>query len=143
MKCVICGKEFQSNRPYQKTCSIECREENQRRQNRKSKQQRCIKKGKPQVTIGTILKCPVCGEEFIKEYKNQVCCSPECQKLRNHDKRNADKLWRREQEKKQGKTPKAYECHNCGKQFTPNYAKEKFCSDKCRLQFFHLEEWLL
>lgn len=96
--------------------------------------------------------CVICGAEFTSNKPNQITCSVECREenLRrrnreNHRRHYAQKRGSGAVKKQQRQTtkPKENVCHNCGKQFTPNYAKEKFCSDKCRFQFFHMEDYIL
>lgn len=142
MICVICGAEFKPKKEMQKTCSAECRKTYRNSKQREYMRKACAKKrGETFVPLGGVKKCPVCGKEFIKKYKNQVCCSDECQQERTRrKKREYEYHFDTEQKQQQDKPLKPAICHNCGEQFTPNYAKEKFCSDKCRFQFFHLEE---
>lgn len=142
MKCIICGKEFSSNFPNQITCSPACRHARVLQNNRNSRRKRDAEKRGKTVAIGTIKKCVVCGKDFTLTHSKQVCCSDACRAIRYRKHQyNYDDIFIKKKPTVQ--TLKPVECHNCGKQFTPSYKGEKFCSDKCRFQFFHLEDYIL
>lgn len=99
-----------------------------------------------------IVKCKICGKEFLTKTANATMCSPECRKI-NHNRMcsNAQKRRRKAQkeriaagleespkQKKKVKRKwtkpnyKPRKCERCGKEFQPNHPKEKYCSEKCR-----------
>ena len=65
--CVVCGKEFETNRPYQVTCGKRCRKKRDKEQNRSLYQ---AKKQERKA-------CLFCGQTFLGN-ANQKCCSYEC-----------------------------------------------------------------
>lgn len=113
-QCIICGKEFEAQLSYKKTCSRECSDENTRRCSRIN----YVPREKQNKT------CAICGKIFATVYRNQVSCSDDCRRLY----RNAyERRRRREREPLLPCT-----CPICGKQFEPNHRNQKYCSNSCR-----------
>ena len=78
----------------------------------------------------TKLTCVICGREFWG-YRNGVCCSNECRRVRNLNLTKARKMADRE----------VRVCMNCGKVLEPTRRGEerrcvKFCSDECRSEYY-------
>lgn len=67
-QCPVCGKEFETNRNYQKYCSPQCKKEAKRQNNA-----RRYKHKNPKLII-----CPMCKKTFLRTEGNQKYCSPEC-----------------------------------------------------------------
>ena len=138
-QCVICGKEFSTNRSTQKICSSECRRGLKR-------QWDCeYRKRKAKAKTKTPKKCVVCGKEFIPKTSRYVACSPECSRINNIRKieLNRRKIRERDKERINEDIPYKPICYTCGKSFVPAYPREHFCSDKCRFQsplWIHLFE---
>lgn len=133
MICKICGKEFPS-RFGKIYCSDECRKEHLRRYDRaRRKKAQNVLAQKP---------CKECGKLFLPSKPYQLFCSLECGRSYQNALKRIDNA---KLGKKSGVLVRKSEteCANCGKEFKPAYKGERFCSDKCRIQFFHLGEEFL
>lgn len=78
MKCIICSRDFTPKNSRQKTCSMACRMEKQRR----------YSAGYYRI-INTLEErtCEGCGKKFMPKRKNGKYCSPECRGMnRKKDK---------------------------------------------------------
>lgn len=72
--------------------------------------------------------CVICGKSFMPYKSTSVCCSEECQKIRNsqtmkewrHTNRNSHKTFE-------------FNCCICGATFVTNKPNKKTCSDECRV----------
>lgn len=106
-KCIYCGKEFSTQKSWQKFCCAKCREDNRKKNNKKQ----------------YIKVCKNCGEEFTTNLDFKKYCSKECRlkarKLRNNAKPKLKK-----------NKSQAY-CVFCGKLFYKNRANQKCCSQEC------------
>lgn len=74
--------------------------------------------------------CFVCGASFVPKRKTQVCCSPECQRIRvqrMNAQNNRDRY--RRAHGIDGASAKV--CPVCGKAFESNHSGRKYCSDAC------------
>lgn len=128
--CVICGKEFDARNSAitcSPECSIELAKRNKKRQ-REAKYPMMIKV------------CVTCGKEFQTRSNHKINCSPECSKQYQGNFKIAGRkssiviktVTQLAPTKPTGKNV----CQCCGKHFTPAYPTEKFCSNRCRFQFF-------
>lgn len=129
-KCLFCGKEFQTLSSNKKHCSNKCR--NSFNHPRK-------------VPITKV--CDICGKEFQTVNIQQKYCSHQC--ADKGKKINQQIRWRRYREahsldvktavkprKANQHTTKSTVCLACGKKFKQSFYHEKFCSDKCRIDYF-------
>lgn len=113
--CELCGKEFETNLPHKKYCSLECYHEAhliseslRRRQNGA----RALE----------VKECAFCGKEFQQRASNQKYCSIECSN-KAQNKRHVFGLV----------TPcKVVQCAFCGKEFQQKVPHQKYCSENCR-----------
>ena len=84
--CEVCGKEYETLQPYQKTCSPECRKKKDaayQKLYREVYHDELLEKAKDYRNLPKVKKiCEVCGKEFVTTYRNKKTCSPECQKKR-------------------------------------------------------------
>jgi len=71
-QCVICGKEFHTNRFWQKTCSGECRRELRHMRDVENRRKRLGRSGEIEKV------CIECGKVFKTFRKQQKYCSKEC-----------------------------------------------------------------
>lgn len=109
--CVYCGKVIDCYGP-QKYCSEKCR--NMARQEREKIMDRGNKT------------CPYCKQVFYPKHRNdQVYCSEQC----------------REKAKWERKKPIPTEriCLNCGTAFIPIKGRQKYCSEKCRIEKYYAD----
>ena len=86
------------------------------------------------------MKCPKCGKDFKPQALGQQYCSRAC-RIAVEGKIKPKPI---QPLQKEESIPKIFkqakvECRNCGKYFVPAWPGEKFCSDICRIQFFHLD----
>lgn len=72
-----------------------------------------------------VVRCPVCGKEFVKAKYNQAYCSGKCQIHANHLR------WKETRRMKAAK--RVFTCCVCGKQFTPVHGAQKCCSPGCMI----------
>ena len=93
--------------------------------------------------------CVICGKEFdATKYPHKLTCSRECSRARQHQQQLEFYYQKKKLPKPEAQPDPKIKllpeniCHNCEKEFTPAYKGEKFCSDKCRFQYFGLEEWI-
>ena len=128
--CVICGKAFETNFSRYKCCSPDCSKKlctqrNHERDRKKSQQKFCV----------------ICGKPFTTHSANKITCSPECARTRFNRKREykrKNKIFSVERPRTMtNRDAKPRHCINCGQKFKPTFKGEKFCSDDCRLDFFH------
>lgn len=83
IKCAICGKDFESNRPHAKYCSPECKKAGrkpilqklQREYHQREKERRKQQKSE---FIGT---CKICGRPVRRDSGRLKYCSDECVKI--------------------------------------------------------------
>lgn len=85
--------------------------------------------------------CPHCGKEFETHYLDKIYCSRECYNKAKNERQKLYEKQKREQKREQKDLPPKIikvrgKCLACGKTFNPAFATEKFCSDKCRCNFF-------
>lgn len=66
--------------------------------------------------VGDLIKCPVCGREFLLDRPNRRYCSKEC----------ASKSYKYVKRGAQVKI-----CEFCGKEYTAKNANRKYCSGEC------------
>lgn len=111
--CEACNKDFQAKRKEIKTCSPKCTALNKSR-----------KASNPKVYPEPI-KCLQCSVEFSPLHKNAVCCSNDCQNIRNKAKNLEYKnnAW--------GKQEYTLTCKNCSGQFKHHDRRKASCSFKC------------
>jgi hypothetical protein len=96
--CLACGKDFTKNVYNQLCCNEECSKEYQRqkrienrdkriaygREYRRKNKEKCAAYGKeyrkkhPKEKVDMSAVCVICGEDFIKNVHNQLCCKEEC-----------------------------------------------------------------
>lgn len=72
-KCEYCGKEFTAFNVRTKFCSDECRYKRDQHKREEQFKRKYLAK-----------ECLECGKSFQPRYKDQVCCSEACQKLRRY-----------------------------------------------------------
>ena len=133
-KCIVCDKEFESNRNAQKCCSLEC---SKIRKKTTDRNKRSNKK----------LICKHCGSEFIGNENNKFC-SKECKinnlkenkKIYNHICIVCGQTFKNRNKKGSFCSDKCKKnhrylltCKYCGKEFTSNNKKKKYCSNECYL----------
>ena len=80
--CVICGKEFETNKYNKKCCSPECTKENTRQLSKIYHKEYREKNKKEKVEV----ECVICGKKFIPKAVNGICCSSECRKIRERQR---------------------------------------------------------
>jgi len=89
--------------------------------------------------------CPICGKTFESNYYRQKYCSEDCYRQGNRN-RSAERV--RKNSSKRVEPPNTRPafvkgaCLHCGKKFSATFPNEKFCSDKCRLNYFSLDDTL-
>ena len=71
-----------------------------------------------------IIKCPWCGKEFERKQSAQKYCCAECRK-------KAGKHVMRQNQMRQYKSSKLFECGWCGLMFESK-TKEEYCCEECR-----------
>lgn len=128
--CVICGKELSRDGTRRKYCSAECKRVAQNA-NKKSL--------KVQPSART---CKICGKKFFTLHSTQKCCSAECSRINkaNLTILNNNRISERRRQEQTVVHFDLKTCKNCGKKFTPKFLNEKMCSDRCRLQYFGINE---
>ena len=132
--CKICGKTFTPRRRSQLCCSAECSKEN------KLRLARIRYTAKKTKTPKTSRICIICGKTFTPRQRNYLCCSPECSK-ENKRRQSLLRRYRFENFAAPKKLrPRIATCLNCGHKFKQTFTNEKFCSDDCRLQYFHKDD---
>ena len=83
--CVICGKEFETNKYNKKCCSPECTKENTRQLSKIYHREYRAKNKKEKVEV----ECVICGKKFVPKAANGICCSSECRKIREWQRNKA------------------------------------------------------
>ena len=78
---------------------------------------------KESLHVGNVVRCAVCGKEFVKAKYNQAYCSGKCQIHANHLR------WKETRRMKAAK--RVLTCCICGKEFTPVHSGVKCCSPEC------------
>ena len=90
-------------------------------------------------------KCVICGREFEAKIKWQTICSDECRKIykREYQRKFRSSLAKDIPTAESGRMKSVNcGCWACGKSFERNFANERFCSDKCRTQYFGVEDYV-
>lgn len=105
--CMVCGEELIWHQRYY--CSRKC-----------SNTARSRRRYPDAIHVGSIVKCPICGNEFTKTTQTQKYCSRKCK---------SRSVYLR---KKQQRPVETKNCLVCGKPFVPGSAAAKYCSDECR-----------
>lgn len=139
--CVQCGKVYIPRAGYediQQYCSQKCKTDFH---NAKRRTEKKIKSQK-------LLTCPICGKQEMRHSRAHFCS--ECAKLRAREHANESARRIRRLEKtgyvkkvnivKKFVPPPLYErnCLCCRRRFKQTFHNEKFCSEQCRLDYFHM-----
>lgn len=76
--------------------------------------------------------CVVCGKEFKPRSKKNICCSPECLKVRTAERERLERYPNGEPSRgKFGRSLTPVKCKRCGKEFMQNNVAQKYCSKEC------------
>ena len=117
--CAECGKNFEA-KGHAKYCSAEC--SSAAKKNREAELRK-----KHQIVFKKF--CEYCGTEFYTTNSIKRYCSAACQKAINIKRQT-----------KKSELPKKIfgrgKCYACRKKFARKFANEKFCSDRCRMNYF-------
>ena len=115
-KCEWCGNGFDTSYKVQKYCCEDC--------SKRAKNERCKEyhRRKSDEKPKTILKCQICGAEFVSKWGAVVCSNP-CRK--EYQRRVAHDYY------EQHYQPKMRKCVVCGKEFVVKH-NFKVCSTECR-----------
>ena len=91
--------------------------------------------------IGSIVKCAVCGKEFVKRLAAEKYCSRECYKVSQKIK-VFESNYKRSEKRAILKRNKKYEkvCVICGKPFETSQPRAKCCSGACRYEYKRIKE---
>ncbi len=125
MKCLICGKEFTPNRPWQKYCCPECKREAYRRRKEEKAE---IEEEKP---IIREFHCRKCGALVqVRDHKDfrMRFCSQKCEKA----------YWKHSHKKIPKEPVFRFRCEECGTLVTvsdPKDKRKRFCSAVCRCRW--------
>lgn len=123
-KCVVCGREFETNYPHKVTCSAECSNENRHKESLAYFAKKAA--AKPPM----IKKCLWCGKEFETRDGRLKCCSHACSKAHSENE------YRRELARKRlaNEAKLIKKCEVCGKEFKSPRGTAKYCSAKCKVK---------
>lgn len=88
---------------------------------------------------GDITTCKLCGNEFVKTSPNQLYCPDTCTEAGWKASKAAREKELHQLEKEGKHTPsptRDHTCKNCGKEYTSKHPHSKYCSRKCRDNYY-------
>ena len=83
--CMICGREFITNKKNIKLCSEECKKAAVQRHNRRYYEKKREKRIQLRAMWSRPRTCLQCSTSFVPHHKRQVCCSEKCQRIHHSD----------------------------------------------------------
>jgi len=91
--CEVCGKEYETSQPHQKTCSPECQKKKNaayQKLYREVYHDELLEKAKKNKNTPKLKKvCEVCGKEYETTQPHKKTCSPECSMINKHKRMKA------------------------------------------------------
>jgi hypothetical protein len=120
--CQICNAIYLKKVPNQKYCSVACRQTlyTSKTQPGEIYSDRVIKK----YNLNTTRKCFSCKKKFIKKYKDQKYCTPEC--------RHQYQLIMQRKKYKPIQYDRVVNCKICDQTFEVKSSVQIYCSEKCK-----------
>lgn len=79
--------------------------------------------------------CCHCGTKFIRQRRDQICCTAKCSTARNKQQQNIILIAKRNH-----KLHRAIKCEQCNSKFKPNKTFQKFCSEQCCRRYNRLNQ---